>query len=244
MEKRIFSVVAISHLSNDNANSLFKSTGDIIIPVRTQLGDMINAVLDVFLPNAQKFGEQVNAQQKSQLTEQVTAIDKKNDKLLAEIKRTVVYISKSRDVNQSKAAHNVDFFFSPFWNAAKKPIKTQADDLSDMFVKFHADPALVNDASLVGIMQFLNELEASNNELKSVYLDRNEETGARGTSSSDLRPAVSDSYAQLCSAVEQAVNFTPNDTNVTLFNSMDALRRKFAPLATGGKDKPEDDTKK
>ena len=244
MEKRIFSVVAISHLSNDNANSLFKSTGDIIIPVRTQLGDMINAVLDVFLPNAQKFGEQVNAQRKSKLTELVTAIDKKNDKLLAEIKRTVVYISKSRDVNQSKAAHNVDFFFSPFWNAAKKPIKTQADDFSDMFVKYHADSELMNDAALVGITQFLDELEVSNNELVNIYLNRNEETGARGASGSDLRPAVSDSYAQLCSAVEQAVNFTPNDTNVTLFNNMDALRRKYAPLATGGKDKPAPDAPK
>lgn len=243
MEKRIFSVLPISHISNDNVSSLLKSTGDIAIPVRSFLGEMINAVLEVFLLNVQKYGEQVNAQQKSKFTEQVTTIDAKNDKLLAEIKRTVVFISKSRDVNKSKAAHNVDFFFSPFWNAAKRPIKTQADDISDMFVKYHADPALINDATQVGIAEFMNELEVSNNELVSIYLNRNEETGARGASSSDLRPAAVDSYVQLCSAVEQAVNFTPNDTNVTLFNSMEALRKKYAPLAAGSKAKPADETK-
>ena len=96
----------------------------------------------------------------------------------------------------------------------------------------------------LGIANLFNELEVSNNQLISTYLTRNNEIGNRSESGSDLRPAAETGYADLCNVVEQAVNFTPNLVIQTLFNDMDALRRKFAPLASGGKDKPEDDTKK
>lgn len=244
MEKRTFFVIPVSHLSNDNANSLFKSTGDIITPVRSELGEIVNAVLNVFLPNVQKFGEQVNAQHRSKLTEQLTALRLKNKNLLAEIKRVVVFMSKSRDIKKKTAAQDLDFFFKPYWDDIKKPTKTQADDLSDMFVKYHADSALSGSAKIIEIDVFLTELEANNTEQATIYLDRNEEIGARPASGSDLRPAAAESYAQLCDVVETAVNFMPNDTLIKLFNSMDALRRKFAPLAGGDKDKPTDETTK
>lgn len=243
MEKRTFFVVSVSHLSNDNVYSLFKSTADIAIPMRGVLGDMINAVLDVFLPNVQTFGEQVNAQRKSQLTEQVTAMHLQNDILLAEIKRVVAFMSKSREADKRAAAKDFDFFFAPFKGNIRKPIKPQVDSLTDMFVKYRANPELARFAQVIGVDVVLSELEVNNTGLSAIYLDRTEEDGARPASGSDLRPAAAESYAQLCNVVETAVNFLPNDTNIKLFNSMDELRRKFAPLASGGKDKPADEAK-
>ncbi|MCE5331706.1 MAG: hypothetical protein LLF95_06155, partial [Bacteroidales bacterium] len=40
MDRKTFFVLSVSHLSNDNAYSLFKSTVDFAIPVRTELGDI------------------------------------------------------------------------------------------------------------------------------------------------------------------------------------------------------------
>jgi hypothetical protein len=95
---------------------------------------------------------------------------------------------------------------------------------------------------MIGIDVILTELEANNTGLSAIYLNRTEEEGARPASGSDLRPAASEGYMQLSNVVEAAVNFLPNDTNTKLFNSMDELRRKFAPLASGSKDNPTGNT--
>jgi len=46
------------------------------------------------------------------------------------------------------------------------------------------------------------------------------------------------SYNQFCTALEQAVNLTPNPEIITLFNKMDDLRKKYHLLEGGGKDTP------
>ena len=99
-KKETFFGLRSSHLSNNNANSLFQSTLQVVIPVRSYLGDMGNAILDQFSTSAQKFGEQVNAQHKSELTGTLKQMDKKDDDLLSEMKRGVVFASKSRDAHK------------------------------------------------------------------------------------------------------------------------------------------------
>ena len=46
MKKETFFGLRSSHLSNNNANALFQSTLQVVIPVRSSLGDMGNAILD------------------------------------------------------------------------------------------------------------------------------------------------------------------------------------------------------
>jgi hypothetical protein len=243
MEKRTFYGFRFGHLSNDNAYSLIKSTIEVAIPVRTLLGEMGNAVLSQLMVNADKFGQQVTVLHKSKLTGQVTALDEKDDDLLAEIKRGVVFMIKSRDLYKQSAAQELDFFFTPYWGAGKKPVKAQVDDLAVMFTKFHADPKLLTAASICGVLDMITELEATNIELGNKFLERNEEHGNRPESGSDLRPAAAESYAQFCTVVEQAVNFTPNDELIKLFNNMDELRRRYSLLASDNKDKPTDTPK-
>ncbi|HJV78496.1 MAG TPA: DUF6261 family protein, partial [Paludibacter sp.] len=233
-----FSGLRSSHLSNHNANSLFQSTIQVAIPVQSQLGDMVNAVLTEFISSAQKFGEQVNAQRKSKLTDPLREMDQKDDNLLSEIKGTVVFMLKSRELNKKAAAENLKFFLAPYWDANRHPMKTQAEDMTDMFAKYHANPALLAAATEIGVAALFTELEVSNVELTTTYLARNNEIGKRSESGSDLRPAVETGYTDLCNAVEQTVNFMPSPVLLALFNDMDALRRKYAPLATESKDKP------
>ena len=244
MKKETFFGLRSSHLSNNNANALFQSTLQVVIPVRSSLGDMGNAILDQFSTSAQKFGEQVNAQHKSELTGTLKQMDKKDDDLLSEIKRGVVFMLKSRDEHKKALAQSIDFYMAPYWDVNTRPVKPLAEDTTDMLTKYRASPDLQAVAMEFGMADLFNELEVSNNQLISTYLTRNNEIGNRSESGSDLRPAAETGYADLCNVVEQAVNFTPSPALQTLFNDMDALRRKFAPLASGGKDKPEDDTKK
>ena len=128
MKKVSFSGLRVSHLSNNNANSLFQSTIQVITPVRTQLGDLGNAILDRFVSNTQKFGSQVNVQYRSKLTDPLHEINKADDNLLSEIKRTVVFMTKSRDLSQKAAAQDLEFFLEPYWDVNRRPVKTQAED--------------------------------------------------------------------------------------------------------------------
>jgi hypothetical protein len=234
MKKETFFGLRSSHLSNNNANALFQSTLQVVIPVRSYLGDMGNAILDQFSTSAQKFGEQVNAQHKSELTGTLKQMDKKDDDLLSEIKRGVVFMLKSRDEHKKALAQSIDFYMAPYWDVNTRPVKTQAEDTTDMLTKYRASPDLQAAAMELGIANLFNELEVFNNQLISTYLTRNNEIGNRSETG----------YADLCNVVEQAVNFTPSPVLQTLFNDMDALRRKFAPLATGDKNKPTDTTTK
>lgn len=243
MKKVEFSGLRSSHLSNNNANSLFQSTLQVVIPVRTYLGDMGNAILDHFIPSAQKFSEQVNAQYKSELTGTLKQMDKKDDDLFSEIKRGVVFMSKSRDEHKKASAQSLNFFLTPYWDMNTSPVKTQAEDTTDMLTKYRASQDLQAAAVELGIAEFFNELEVSNAHLITTYLTRNNEIGNRSESGSDLRPDAETGYIDLCNVVEQALNFTPSAELQTLFNDMDALRRKYAPLAAGSKAKPADETK-
>lgn len=244
MKKVSFSGLRVSHLSNNNANSLFQSTIQVITPVRTQLGDLGNAILDRFVSNTQKFGSQVNVQYRSKLTDPLHEINKADDNLLSEIKRTVVFMTKSRDLSQKAAAQDLEFFLEPYWDVNRRPVKTQAEDTADMLAKYHASQVLQAAALKLGVVGLFTELETVNKDLTATYLSRTSEKGNRPQSGSDLRTDAETDYTDLCGMVEQRVNFTPSPELQTLFNDMDALRRQYAPLATGDKEKPTDDTPK
>jgi len=69
---------------------------------------------------------------------------------------------------------------------------------------------------------------------------RNEQVSAiEGPSDSSLKSATSKSYEHFCTAIEQAVNYTPSDVLIALFNQMDELRKAYARLIHK-KDKEEE----
>jgi hypothetical protein len=160
--------------------------------------------------------------------------------LFAEMNRIVTFESKSRDKSRQKAALDFDFFFAPYSDIAKGPIGTQMKQTQEMIVKYKADPALQAAAQMIGINILMNELEMDNNALIAVYQTRTTDSGNREASSTDLRPAATESYVDFCTIIEQAVNFMPNDQLLSLFNSMNELRKKHNALIPKNKDKGKD----
>ena len=239
MKKQLFTV-HLNHLSNDEAASLFVQTGEYAIPVKSYLGEMATAALNDFVPKATAFSAQVSRQRKSKFTVNVQADRNVSTNLFAEIKRTIVFESKSRDTAHKQATGNFGFFFEPYSDYSTGPIGPQMEQTQEMMLKYKADTALKSDAQLIGVDTLMTELETDNNSLMAVYQTRTKETGNRETSSTDLRPGTTESYVQLCTVIEQGVNLTPNEQMLSLFNSMNELRKKHNALISKPKDNGTD----
>lgn len=240
MKKNEFFTVHLSHLSNEDAASLFVQTGEHAIPVRGYLGEIANAALTNLQTNSAAFSVQANRPKKSKFTEEVKDDRKVSADLFAEINRTITFESKSRDKSRQKAALDFDFFFEPYSDIAKGPIGTQMKQTQEMIVKYKADPTLIIAAQVISVDNLMNELEMDNNALMDVYKTRTTDSGNRESSSTDLRPAATESYVQFCTIIEQIVNLMPNDQLISLFNSMNELRKKHNALIPKNKDKGKD----
>jgi len=237
MEKKEFSTVHLNHLSNEDAAALFVQTCEHAIPVKDYLDDVTNKALANLQSSSADFSAQANRPQKSKLTDEV-AIDRKvSSDILSEIKRVIVFESKSRDAGKKKSAQDFNFFFEPYSKIGKAPIGTQIEQTQEMILKYKADPLLLSAAQIINIDVLMTELETDNTKLSVVYKIRTTDTGNRKTSSTDLRPATTENYVMFCNIVEQAVNLMPNDALLSLFNTLNELRKKYNALISKPKDK-------
>jgi len=141
-------------------------------------------------------------------------------------------------MGKKTAAQTLKLFMTPYWNAPKLPLNTQTGVVYEMLGKYRSNPELVRAAQILGIDGKCLLLEEKNNAFDVKYKSRNNEAPDHQTSGSSLKPAVVDSYTTFCTAMEQAVNLTPNDQNIALFYKLDDLRKKYHALGGNGKDTP------
>lgn len=240
MSNLSFSPLHVNGMTINNTFSLIKSSVDLAIPVRTNLGVMLDAALTKMITDNESFGQQINKNQKSELTDNLKPLDKDRDVTQAEINRTITFYSKGRDEIKKVAAQKLKLFFTPYWNAAELPQNTQTGVIAEMIGKYKANTELVAAAQTLGIIDLIAALETKNNAFVAVYKSRNDEVAGRETSGSSLKPAAVASYNNFCTVLEQAVNLMPNDTNLALFNHLDLLRKKYHAMG-GSKDAPAPD---
>ncbi|MEI6489367.1 MAG: DUF6261 family protein [Bacteroidota bacterium] len=240
MEKFSFSPLNVNNLTINDLYALAKSTCDMAIPQRTLIGNIPSAVLTELVANNDSMGAQINKSLKSGLTEQITKGDAQSDALLGEVKRTIVFESKSRDEVRKGAAQKLDLFFKPYRDAADKAINTEIAMIYDMLSKYKTNEELKTAAQTIGIATTFDLLDTNNSEVDALYKSRNEQIGQRTTSGSTLKPTVVSDYMQFCSAIEQAASYTPSDALASLFNNMDTLRKKYHALLGNSKAKPTD----
>ncbi len=240
METKSFYALYPVRLTIDNLFSLCKATIECANPVKEIIGSLPKAILALLESNNLAMGEQMNKAQKSVLTDQITALDLDCDDRFAEIKRNVTTHLRGRNPEKKAAAEELKIFFGPYWDTDTKPLNTQISLLKELMGKFYASPKLKTHGATIGITDMMAGLEATNNELAALYQTRNDQGAAlEGPSASSLKSATARSYEQFCIAVEQAVNFTPTETLVMLFNQMDELRKTYARLMRK-KDKEEE----
>ena len=238
MSNLSFSSLHVNNLSINNTFSLIKSSVDIAIPVKTDLGEIVNAALAKAIADNESFGLQTNKNQKSELTDDLKPLDKDRDGTGAEINRTVTFHFKGSDETKKAAAQKLKSFLTPYWNAAELPLNTQSDVVTEMIGKYKANEELKAAALTLGIDGLFTALETKNNAFDAVYKSRNDEVSGREISGSSLKPAAIASYNQFITAMEQTANLMPNETILALFNNLDTLRKKYHLLEGGGKDTP------
>ncbi|HJV79064.1 MAG TPA: DUF6261 family protein, partial [Paludibacter sp.] len=184
MKKMSFSVLRSSGLSVNNTFSLIKSSIDISIPVQSYLGETVNVALTKLITDNESFGEQINKNQKSGLTDDLKPLDKDRDDVEYEINRDVTYHFKGSDPAKKAAAQTLKLFLTPYWNATKLPLNTQTGVVSEMLSKYKASPELIGAAQLLGIEAKFASLEMKNNAFDIVYKNRNDEAPDHQTSGS------------------------------------------------------------
>lgn len=238
MSKFLFSSLHVNNQTINNVFSLVKSSVDISIPVQSFLGEMVNVALAKLMADNEKFGEQINKNQKSGLTDELIPLDKDRDDVQYEINRDITYHLKGSDVGKKAAAQTLKLFQTPYWNTPTLPLNTQTGVVFEMVGKYKASRMLIAAARELGIDAKYGLLEVRNNAFDAKYKSRNDEAPDHQTSGSSLKPAVVDSYTTFCTAMEQAVNLTPNDQNIALFYKLDELRKKYHALGGTGKDVP------
>ena len=198
MSKLSFSPAHVNGMSINNAFALIKSSIDISIPVKTYLGEMVNAALAKLITDNENFGNQINKNQKSGLTDDLKPLDKDRDDTKAEINRTVKFYVKGSDETKKAFAQKLKLFLTPYWDTASLPQNTQTGVVSEMLAKYKANPELVAAAQALGIDTLFTALETKNNAYDDVYKTRNNEISDRETSGSSLKPVAVASYNQFC----------------------------------------------
>ena len=142
MDKLSFSPLHVNNLTINDLYALAKSTCDMATPVRTQIGDIPNAVLTHLIANNDTMGAQINKSLKSGLTAQIAEADAESDALLAEVKRTVAFELKSRNEERKAAAQKLDLFLKPYRDAAVKAVNTEVAMIFDLLAKYNASQEL------------------------------------------------------------------------------------------------------
>lgn len=238
MKKLVFSTLYVIRLSVENLFGLVKSTLDLATAVKADLGDLANAALTQLTADYKKYQQVVKKQRKSKLTEQLLVAEKDRNDRFAEIKRTVTLHLKGRDAQKKAAAKTLNFFFTPYWDVAIKPLNTETGLLSEMFGKYNADTNVQDAALNNGINILLTELETANSDYDVLYKKRLAEGADQpDESASEQKREVCNSYTQFCNIIEQEVNFTPKESVLTLFKNMDELRKTYHAMIPNVKDK-------
>ena len=230
MENLKFSTLYVYKLSNENLRGLIGRTCDDAEAATTAIGDLPNAILVKQRANLNDFSAQVNREQKSVLTETINSHRTDCNNCFSEIKRTVKFETKSRDNTKKAAALMLDTFLKPYNNLSKQTLLDQQESTKDMLEKFNANTTLTDAAHAIGLTTIFDELKTANTNLENTYNLRNNEIGTRTESSSQLRPAVIDSYQKFCASIELAVEFLPNTEIINLMKNMQDLRIKYHTL--------------
>ena len=242
MKKLEFFTLNVFRLTVENLFGLVKATIDLAIAAKSEFGDLANAALAQLTADNEKYEQVVKKPRKSELTEKLLVVNKDRNDRFSEIKRTITLHLKGRDKLKQTFAHTLDFFFTPYWDLATKPLNTETILFTEMFKKYRANLDLQTAAAKNGIDVMLTELEAVNMDYDELYKKRiSEVAGFPDESASEQKIIVGNMYTQFCSVIEQAVNFIPNESVITLFKGMDELRRKYRALTPNGKDKDDDE---
>jgi len=227
-----------ANLPVNQAHSLFQTSIEVSVPLKSFLGTVEKAALEKFIIDNDNFGIQINKNHKSPLTDSLNLSDKKSVGFWREIKNVSGSFINSSDPLKKESATTIDMFIKPYRETEDLPLNSRTDVFTEIVEKYKANPALNAAAGKLGIDSSFAMLETQNNESNTIYKSRNDEYAAHEASGSSLKPIAVASYNRYCTAIEQAANLTPSPEILSLFHKLDELRKKYHALGGNGKATP------
>ncbi len=238
MENHSFSPLYVSKLSVKALYTLNKSTIELSKPIISQIGPIAGAGLNYLESINQQLVVSLNTTTKSSFTTQIQGLDVDRDADLIEIKRVNTSFLKSSNPEKKSAASLLQLFLAPFWTVNDLPQDIETGIVEDMITKYNARPDLIAAAKVIDIDGLFVSTAEKNKAFDLKWKSRNAEYSERPESATSVKPVAIAAYMQYCTAIEQMMNFAPNDTITALFNKMDELRKVYHGLE-GGKDTPD-----
>ena len=235
MENYSFSSLYVAKLPLKALYALNKSTIELSKPIINQLGPIAAAGLTYLETINNSMILSLNNSKKSARTTGIQGLDTGRDNDINEIKRETSAALKSSNVEKKLAASILQLFLAPFWDIVDLPQDIETGIVDDMVTKYNARPDLITASKLIGIDGLFVSLAAKNAGFDLEFKSRNAEYSERLDSASSFKSAAEFAYIQYCTALEQTLNFTPNDTVLALFNQLNELRKKYRSQE-GGKD--------
>ncbi len=229
MENRIFFPLYTANLNIDNLYGLVKTTIEISKPLKEVMSDLVKAALNKLEAANAELEKRMKKTLGSALTPELTEMNRKRNKLFAEIKRFVSTADKSSIETLKKEGSLFKIFLDPYWDTEGSPLNTITSIYEEILDRFNTTESLKKSAEVLGITVLISELENINIVYDELYKKRNNEISNKtGNSASKIKDSVVQVYEQYCISIEQSVNLVPNKKIEQLFNDMDGLRRKYA----------------
>jgi len=237
MENHSLSPLYVAKLPLKALYALNKSTIELSMPVMRQIGPVAAAGLNYLESINQQLAVPLNNSSKSSFTKEVQKLDAERDTDINEIKRVTASYLKSSNAEKKSAASLLQLFLAPFWAVDSMPQDIETGNVDDMIAKYNARPDLIAAANVIDVAGLFVSTAEKNRVFDLKWKSRNAEYSERPESASSLKPIAIAAYIQYCTAIEQMMNFAPNDTVTALFNQMDELRKSYRSQE-GGKDTP------
>jgi hypothetical protein len=237
MENHSLSPLYVAKLPLKALYSLNKSTIELSKPIAGQIGPIAQAGLNYLESINLQLAVPLNNSSKSSFTKEVQKLDAERDTDVNEIKRVTASYLKSSNPEKKSAASLLQLFLAPFWAVDGMPQDIETGIVEDMIAKYNARPDLMAAANVIDVAGLFVSTAEKNRAFDLKWKSRNAEYSERPESASSLKPIVIAAYIQYCTAIQQMMNFAPNDTVTALFNQMDELRKSYRSQE-GGKDTP------
>lgn len=227
----------------NDTHAIVTSTLANVEPVKDQLDALTLASFDDLASSNAAMSARMNQAAGDPATKDIDAEDLNRDGWWREIKRDVKTACASPDSARKEAGLALKIFFTPYWDLQKAALPTETDMIEELDGKLQENTTMLAHMAILGLTTKFDSMKTSNTLLKTLYNTRTSASAAKaGTAASVLKANVANSYSQFCYLVELAHVLTPSDTLTTLFNNMEQLRKKYAPLYNISNDDEEEAT--
>jgi hypothetical protein len=235
MEAKRLSSLHVSHLTLNNLVGLCGETIVFAQPHYGSLGTLGQSVFNRLKGKTDELMTLVDQSRKNPLTEQLTELDKKRDRIYAEIKREILPALKSSNLLRKAAAKIMEYFLRPYWNLEKEPVVTQTMEIVEIQQRYQSESIgeeLRASAETMGISELFASLFSSNEQYAQLFDERAEEESERHPAATSIKGDVVVLYEQFCVVMEQTVMIMPSPPVNKLFAEMDQLRKRYHALTS------------